>query len=537
MRGPLGQLTAWYRRRNCSALVTSAYLLLVVLFGWIFAQLYQPEWGFSYLITFGSQWEPTRLAEIRELDYYVDRDSYGYDDQFYVQVAVDPTLRHPQLPQAVDNLSYRARRILFPAVSYALGLGRPAAILQANALLNPSCWLLLALLLLHWFPPSSWGNFVRWGGTLYTFGLCFSLRNSLVDGPALLLLAMAVYLHERGRTRGSVAVLALATLGRETSLLGATLLAPDAGARPADWRRALLRGVLVAAPFVLWLAYIRAVVGPGPGSGTGNFTLPLAAYFPKCLEVVQRLPSARWDDLSPLWSLCMLVALTVQCAFLLLRPRRESAWWRVGCSYAVLLLFLGSAVWEGAPSAASRVLLPMQVAFNVLVPAGGRWLPLLLAGNLSVFATLYTLQPPPNPGYAVHGRSVLLYGPGGTATEVAFVRGWHSGEHSGASRWRWSSGDAAIVVHNVQPFPLHLRLRCRVTSAGMRAVRVRLNGREFWSANLDGGPLHAVDVTDLELRPGDNQLEFLTDRPGVLLGSDPRPLALRLQELRIDLLR
>jgi hypothetical protein len=54
----------------------------------------------------------------------------------------------------------------------------------------------------------------------------------------------------------------------------------------------------------------------------------------------------------------------------------------------VMMLCLGTAVWEGFPGAATRVLLPLNLAFNLLahrVRAGLGW---LLAGNLTVFAGL-----------------------------------------------------------------------------------------------------------------------------------------------------
>jgi len=58
-----------------------------------------------------------------------------------------------------------------------------------------------------------------------------------------------------------------------------------------------------------------------------------------------------------------------------------------GASYAVLMIFLGDAVWESYPSAAARVLLPMTVAFNILVPRGKWWPILLVVGNLGVLAS------------------------------------------------------------------------------------------------------------------------------------------------------
>ena len=77
-------------------------------------------------------------------------------------------------------------------------------------------------------------------------------------------------------------------------------------------------------------------------------------------------------------------ALAVQALFFVLRWRPAERWWRVGAAFAGMMFFLSTPVWEGYPGASTRVLLPMTLAFNVLVPRTGRWLPILLAGNLTV---------------------------------------------------------------------------------------------------------------------------------------------------------
>lgn len=228
--------------------MTVAYLGLVVWAAVQMAHFLLPGQGLTYFIAFGSELEAKRLPRVRPLHPYVHEDSAGYDGQYYAQLAVDPTLRDPALPAAIDNLPYRARRILFPAVAFVAGGGRPEWILPAYAALNFVCWPLLACVLLQWFPPRSWENLLRWAGVLFSAGLLASVRYAVVDGPALLLLALAVALLERGRPRTGLALLALGGLGKETSLLGAAALAPGAtagvrrgcarrGAGSSSWRR------------------------------------------------------------------------------------------------------------------------------------------------------------------------------------------------------------------------------------------------------------------------------------------------------------
>jgi hypothetical protein len=85
---------------------------------------------------------------------------------------------------------------------------------------------------------------------------------------------------------------------------------------------------------------------------------------------------------------------TVQAGFLLVRRDWGSPWWRAGAAYCVLLMVLGPAVWESDTVAVMRVVLPMSVAFNVLV-ARSRWFwPLVIAGNLTVFHGIHMINVP-----------------------------------------------------------------------------------------------------------------------------------------------
>ena len=90
-------------------------------------QFYMPGTGFTCLIFFGGKPEMRRIKELKTVNYYVEEDSYGYDAQYYAQIAIKPLLLSRDLLAAMDNLPYRARRILFCWTAYVLGLGRPAA--------------------------------------------------------------------------------------------------------------------------------------------------------------------------------------------------------------------------------------------------------------------------------------------------------------------------------------------------------------------------------------------------------------------------
>lgn len=521
--------------------VKAAYLGMVALFLWTFGQFYIPGTGFSYLIGFGSRQETQRLSKLRQMDYYVAPQSDGYDAQYYVQIALDPSLTNRQLKKAVDNLPYRGRRILMSATAYALGLGQPVWILQAYALLNAFCWLALAAVLLRWFPPSNWNNFLRWAGILFSCGLCLSVRNALIDGPSLLLIALGVWLLERGRPWLATAVMGLSGLGKETNMFGAVALVPDRSDGMRAWLLAGLRVLLIAAPLALWMVYLTVTVGPANGLGLHNFDLPFIAYVNKWCEVVAAWPTMSADNFGPLYSVLILVALTVQFLYLLLCPQWEKAWWRIGATFALLMVFLGDAVWEGFPGAGSRVLLPMQLAFNVLVPVGRGWRLLLLAGNLTLLVAPAMLEPPPGPrgtGFELNGSPLLLTTSTGKAVIVKFAPEWYGTESgSNSNYWTWAAGDSTITITNPHASPLQARLRFGLSAIGPRTVRVVLNGVEIWRTAIDLGDTLTASFPGLPLRPGENKLEFLSDEPGRKIGADPRVLAFSVQNLRIDLQR
>jgi len=526
------------RGRGIHPGVGLAYAAVVALFLVTLTQFYIPGKGLSYLIAFGAKQEDARLSKIRNLDYFVTKASDGYDAQYYVQIAMDPSLQNKALKRAVDSLPYRGRRILFSTTAYLAGLGQPAWILQAFALQNAVSWLLLAALLLHWFPPRSWDRFLRWAGIMLSFGVCLSFRNALFDGPSLLLIAFGVYLLEKGRPWWSTAVFALGGLGKETNLLGSAALLPRLSDGRRAWGLAILRGVLTVVPLALWVLYIANYVGGQAADlGARNFDLPFAAYWHKLLEIRDTMPELSASNAGPLWSLLMLVALTVQFLYLVLRPQWQQAWWRIGISYAVLLIFLGDAVWEGYPGAASRVLLPMQVAFNVLVPSGRAWWLVLVLGNLTMLAAPAALEAPLGDGYVVKGPDELVYGANRQKLTMDFSGNWYPVERHNYDYWCWSAGSAVITVTNPQEMPLLVRMRFTLNANAPRSIRVRLNDASLWATELGDHSTLNVNISEILLPPGRNTLEFVTDAPSRRIGSDVRPLAFRLQNLRLDVLR
>jgi hypothetical protein len=371
-----------------------AYAAAVVVFLASVGQYHHRNTGFTEMIIFGDQFESRALPAVTEAPHYIHYRSAGYDGQFYAQLAVDPLLRDRRIDAALDNPPYRARRILFSWTAYLMGLGRPAWILKAYALQNILAWLLLAWVLLRWFPPSTPRNVVPWIGCLFGVGLIGSVRFALVDGPGLLLLALGVAAVERGRLWLASGLMSLVGLGRESNLAAAGFLIDRV---PAGRRDALLmagRLALAVLPLAAWLMYVTWLYSPMGVAGERNFGFPLAGYAGGWSATLGQLRSAGWWGSWARFNLAALVTVTVQCVFLLSRLEWTSAWWRAGVAYCILVPFLGAAVWEGHPGAVMRVVLPMSVAFNVLVVRSRWFWPLVVAGNLSVLHGLHMINVP-----------------------------------------------------------------------------------------------------------------------------------------------
>jgi hypothetical protein len=507
------------------------------LFLWNAAFFYLPGQGFTYLIQFGDKLHSIYLPQLKAVSHYEMPNSMGYDSQYYAQLAIDPNIADPRLRTSVDGLAYRARRILFPALAYVAGGGDTARVLDAFALENMVAWLALAFLLLKWFPPDSWGNCLRWAAVLFSFGLTFSVARALLDGPSLLLIALGMAAVEAGRPWLAALVLGIAGLGKETNVLAAAALPGPEERSARGVARWMGRAAVVVAPLILWIACIGIWVGKEKDLGDArNFALPFQALAEKLQQSVSQLIAEGPSSLAR-FDLLVMAGLLAQFFFFVLRIRWNDPWWRLGASYAALMAVLGDAVWENYPTAAARVLLPMTLAFNVLVPRGRRWVALLVLGNLGVLASSDIFKPPGRESYVVRGDNALCVNPkDGRAIEVRYdeTRWWRP-ERNRWEFWRWSKGDATITIHNPQPFTVRARVRFLVRSADVRDAIVLEGERVLWRATLP--PKQNIDAAlpALELPPGDTVLSFRSDRTAAFPGgNDPRRLSFSVRNFEVD---
>ncbi len=524
-------------------------LLAVAVFLGLILRFWNPVYGFTAFLQLDSTNDDVKIAAFRELPVYVYRDTGGYDGLYYAQIAYHPLLNSPELPRAMDNFAYRARRILPPALAWILAAGQRAWIVQVYAVLNVIAWLFLALILWRLLAVGDLRAWLAWAGLLFSAGALASVRLALTDLVALTVLAAGMLALERRRPGWAIGFLAAAGLARETSLL----------ALPGFWERRDERGhdaefdlggrgqiprhdpffnspflsginvrrtLCAAAPFAAWLIYVRWRVGPAE-QGWGNFTWPLAAFVEKwraCLVAVRTLsdPVLAWT------TLLATAGVTAQALYILVRPRVEDAWWRLGAAYVVLSAFLGTAVWEDFPGAALRVLLPLNLAFNVLATRRRTSLAWLIAGNLTVFSGLLTLRDVP-----FDPRGLAAVRQDGVACVAREGTGWFGGEHTSRHTWAWSSGPAEVEFETWPHDNGLLRLNFSLRSLAPRTVVIRQGGREVGRIALGTSKVPAT--VDVAVTAGKAVVHFDTPTPGVPEGRGPdaRVLAFALYDLTV----
>lgn len=365
------------------------YWVVVLAFLTLVGAKFDRVTGFSPLLRFGEIWQPKQLSSIRSLPLATVAHSAGYDGQFYAQIATDPLLRNPELDHAIDAPAYRARRILLPAVAALLGAGNPWWTLQAYALLNVVCWLLLAWLIREYIDRDDLIGFARWIGCMFSMGVLESARQSLVDLPALLFLALAIRALTQSRSVSkSVFWLALGNLTKETTLIGTLAVNCEGLNDRRKWGQFDSRMAIAALPLGLWWFYVdHRFHGLPSGDGWANLNWPFVDMIKEGLLCLQKLVKGNLDGRYS-FGLLAIVGLLVQAITLWRQRDFKSPWWRVGAAYALLFPFLGVWVWSGY-WAACRAVLPLTIAFNLLLPANRRFWPLWVIGNLTVLHAVW----------------------------------------------------------------------------------------------------------------------------------------------------
>ncbi len=373
----------------CAGLGLSLFVLRT------YQKVYDPQYGWTELILFGSAFAKEELPRLQRVPHYLSSSpgtETGYDGQFFAQMALDPSLRDPAFDRALDEPAYRGRRIGLPAFAFAMAGAKPRRILQVYAVSNLFFWFVLLGALAVLFRPWTGQQILGLSAGLLSFGAIASMERSLVDLPAAALIFLGMAL---GSWPGTAAF-AAAALTRETSLLAAIgsvhLRHPWA---TTGWKSTAGKLAVAVVPLFLWMAYVRhRFPGGMSAAGYGNFSWPLQAMFQQSFRDIRHLvlhgPGVtgrfEWWYASPQAQQVLgVTALLAQAIYFLWRRKMDAPLWRTGFCYVALWATMGPAVWNDV-SQVARVLLPMTLCFYLLLARERpQWFwPFFVLGSLSV---------------------------------------------------------------------------------------------------------------------------------------------------------
>ncbi|MGD9782460.1 MAG: hypothetical protein AB7V14_09955 [Kiritimatiellia bacterium] len=340
------------------------------------ARSFDRDTGFTSLILFGPAFDAQALDEVRNVPHPLVGE-VGYDGQFYAQIAIDPALRHPQLKTALDNPRYRSVRILLPALAHALGLGRPAGILNAYALLNLAFFALLLWGFARFLKPRTIGHFLCIAAAAWSTGALASVARSLTDLPAATLAFWAAGLAS---SAAAFPIFAAAVLCRESTVIGLFSVAWPRRADRSEFLRAAAGGLAALLPIAAWTFYVAHVFGDAGTATPGSLGWPLVGL----MAHLRSSCAALWNapDRLSLFTLLSTLSLLAQAAYLGARPRLGSPFWRMGAAFAALFLFFSEPLFA-EQLAYCRAVLPLTLAFNALLIANDdkHFFPWFIAGN------------------------------------------------------------------------------------------------------------------------------------------------------------
>lgn len=116
-----------------------------------------------------------------------------------------------------------------------------------------------------------------------------------------------------------------------------------------------------------------------------------------------------------------------------------------------------------------------------------------------------------------------------------FDQNWSGLEGTAADNWRWSLGNANVIVHHDGPGPRKVQISFAASTLQPRELEVLAGDERIFVESLDPAQPGEVVTLPLSLRPGRNVIAFRSDKPGALPGTgDLRPLAVMIRNFSID---
>lgn len=243
----------------------------------------------SLLIVAGDRYVDARATPSPIL---VRRHSDGYDGQFYYALASAPGAAVTGEPGAAgvtfDHPAWRAQRILYPLLAYALAIGSPRVIPAALLFANCAALVMLAALARTMLPLPFSALLVLWPGFFAT------LTHDTTELAACALLLGAVLLFLRGHMLPFALAAALAALTREDAILLPFGIALYTAARCTGAERvrilsASAAAMLPAIAWHVWLGHAQHATGLGAPTAM-QLSFPFAGAALRIIRAITAFP-------------------------------------------------------------------------------------------------------------------------------------------------------------------------------------------------------------------------------------------------------
>jgi len=233
-----------------------------------------------------------RIGDVLPLSPFVNKESVrvvqgeiGYDGQYFLTIALDPTLDDNGTINALDNPKYRYKRIGFPLAGYILGLGNPKIIPYALVGLNLACITGLVLLISLFRDPEMAEDMplpsALWILAFPGVWVCLTLTTAELFGS--LLFVAALFLFKDRRYVLSAVVLAGACFTRETYLATVVVLA---GLLLFQCRAKFTSYLLLGAiPPLAWFFFVNSYIQKGTTGVHENLALPFTGINTKIRSI------------------------------------------------------------------------------------------------------------------------------------------------------------------------------------------------------------------------------------------------------------
>jgi len=322
---------------------------------WQFATVHFNYGGnWTALFSIAPDWPQPPFAASESL--YKFPGSLGYDGQMYHLIAHDPLMRRGAVA-AMDDPALRYRRILVPALAWAIALGRDSAIHSAYV----AVILGFVFLGVYWFARVMLiqGRHPAWRLIFLLMPATLVSMDRMTVDVALAALTVGFVLYSDYRWK-VLPILACAALTRETGLL----LTLGYGIFLLSRRRLgdLLWTAASTLPAISWYAYVSNVTPHQPPAGIVSL-IPLAGWIERvahpetyALPRLQALAAIELDYVALAG-----VALMLGHAIWLGWVRRWNARAATIYVFAAAIAFIGSrSVWQDAFSY-GRVVTPLML--------------------------------------------------------------------------------------------------------------------------------------------------------------------------------